>query len=357
MVVLLAHAGEFIAPGRGLQFGPAKNGDPWTDVAVTCRVYRKNKILMSFLGVESLAVRKECHFVRRVIELAVLFLCLIVCLSPAYSQGQCTMQNIVGNYAFGFTGASTIVKDAAPDTLHWDALYAPIAGVGLYTIKPTGKADGFYWLVAGAWNFGLTPVPFHATVDLRADCTGSLTADFFGSPMVERFVILGNGREMRSVATLTASPTGNWLTTANRITGSCGQNKVHGDYLMECKNIFELPVDPNHPLDPHIFGGAIHIRMLISPGGDYTAKVYGKVGPDSTPFDAFGHITVNSDCTAEGTLATSFLPTVSHGRGVFFNEGKQAFWMPLVNTLTNNGVTNTFPQPYGSCLVTQVDNK
>ena len=111
----------------------------------------------------------------------------------------------------------------------------------MFTITPDGIADGHYWLVAGAWNLGLTPVPWHATVTLDADCTGQFESDFGGSPLVEQFVVLGNGREIRAVATTTAVPTGNWLTTAHRIGGSCGQHKVRGDYLFECKNLFPFP--------------------------------------------------------------------------------------------------------------------
>jgi len=279
----------------------------------------------------------------------VLLLCLSVCPAMAYGQGQCTMHNISGTYAFAFTGASTIIAGVASDTFHWDALYGPIAGAGVFTINPTGTADGQYWGVAGAWNFGLDPIPYHATVLLNDDCTGSFDSSFGESLLREKFVILGNGREIRSVATQTAVPTGNWLTTAHRIGGSCGQYKVHGDYLFQCKNLYELPIDP-----PNIFGGAVHIRMKISPGGDYTAVVYGKVAADNTEFPAFGHITVNDDCTAEGTLATPFLPVVSMAKGVFFDEGRQGYWIPLVNTLPDG---STVPQPYGYCQITKIDNR
>jgi hypothetical protein len=283
---------------------------------------------------------------------------LLLCLWPAtsYGQGNCTLQNIVGTYALTSTGASTIVAGTAPDTFHWEALYGPIALVGVINIKRDGTADGKYWLVAGAWNLGLDAVPWQADVTLNSDCTGEFVSSYEGSTLIERFVVLGNGREIRSVATQTAVPTGNWLSTAHRIDGSprsahrgpCGQHKVHGDYLFECKNIFAFP-----PPNPS-FAGAIHIRMLIAPSGDYTATVYGKVGPDSTPFPAFGHLTVHDDCTAEGTLESTFLPTVSHARGVFFNEGKQGYWLPLANELPDG---STVPQPYAYCVITKVENK
>ncbi len=278
-------------------------------------------------------------------------LCLVLSLPALYGQGNCTLTNIVGTYAFSFTGASAMITGPASDAFHWDALYAPIAGVGIYTIKPNGTATGKYWLVAGVINLGLNPVPWDAVITLNSDCTGTMQSSFNGAVLKEQFVVIGNGREIHAVATQTAMPTGNWHTRAYRINGSCSQNKVRGNYLFECKNLFPLPVPP--ACSRHL-RGAIHIRMNIAAGGDYTASVYGKVGPDNTPFDAFGNIKVHDDCTAEGTLATAFLPTISHAKGVFFNEGKQGFWLPLVMELPDKSTVN---QPYGYCTITQIDNK
>jgi len=286
---------------------------------------------------------------KNALRLAALLLCLSLVPAVAHSQGRCTMQNIVGKYALTFTGASAIVMGTALDTFHWEALYGPIAGVGVIDIHADGTGTGEYWGVAGAWNFGFTPVPWDATIVLNDDCTGSFLFEFGGSTLIEKFVVLGNGREIRSVATQTAIPTGNWLSTAYRINGSCGQNKIHGEYLFQCKNLYQLPVDP-----PNIFGGAIHIRMLIEPGGDWAGNVYGKVADSNAEFPAYGHIAWNEDCTAEGTLETPFMPgVVSQAKGVFFDEGKRGYWMPLLNTMGDV----TMPQPYGYCEITKIENK
>ena len=55
----------------------------------------------------------------------VLLLCLVVSLSAAYGQGNCTIKTIVESYAFNFAGSSTIVTGKDVDGVHWDALYAP----------------------------------------------------------------------------------------------------------------------------------------------------------------------------------------------------------------------------------------
>jgi len=285
-------------------------------------------------------------------ELCVFLLCLVLSVSAVYGQGNCKLNNLAGDYAFAFTGASTIIAPPAADPLHWNALYAPIAGLGIYSINPDGTAPGKYWLVAGAMNFGLTPIPWDAKITLNPNCSGTWEAPFGQSLLKEQFVVLGNGREIRSVATQTAASTGNWHSTSYRIGGSCGQKKVRGDYLFECKNLYPLPVPSAD--SPTIFGGAIHILMKIAANGDYTASVYGKVGPDNTPFDASGHVTVNDDCTAEGTMKSPFLPAVSHAKGVFFNEGKQGFWLPLIGVFPDGTTIN---QPYGFCTITQVENK
>jgi hypothetical protein len=256
------------------------------------------------------------------------------------------MQNIAGSYAFTSSGASAMIAGTALDNFHWIALYGPIASVGVFAFKPNGTLEGHYWIVTGAANFGLTAFDLHGTFTVSDDCTGSLEYNFQGAPIKERFVVLSNGREIRSVATQTSMPTGNWLRVGKRIDGPCGQHKIHGEYLFECRSLLQLSVNP-----PEIFGAVTHLRMSLSRGGDYTANGYGKIGTNSIELSAFGHIKVHDDCTAEGTLAAPVLPNVFHARGVFFDEGKQGYWLPLVSTFPDG---TTFPQPYELCQITQI---
>jgi hypothetical protein len=286
-------------------------------------------------------------FLKRVLTFTALILCLSVCHRTVYGQGRCTMQNIAGSYAFASTGASAIVAGAASDNFHWNALYGPIASVGVFALAPNGTINGRYWMVAGAMNFGLTALEFHGTVRLSDNCSGTFEYDLQGAPIKERFTVLGNGREIRAVATQTPVSTGNWLTTAVRTGGACGQQNVHGEYLFECRSLLQLPVSP-----PNIFGAATHLRMSISRGGGYTAAGYGKIGADAIELPAFGRITVHEDCTAEGTLESPALPVVFHARGVFFDEGKRGYWLPLVSKLPDGA---TFPQPYEFCQITQAE--
>lgn len=282
---------------------------------------------------------------RRTLRLVAL--CLLLCPAWSDAQGTCTIRNLVGSYAVSTTGTSAIVPGPAADGFHWNALYAPIAGTGVFTITPEGYADGYFWMVSGQLNFGLTPLPMHSKVTVNPDCTGEFEGTFGESTIREAFVVIGNGRELRAVATQTAMPTGTWLTRAVRLTGACHHKKIRGDYLLECRNLFPLP--------PHgIFAGSIQIRMTIDGTGDYTGRVYGKVGPLGDPFDVYGHIDINSDCSAAGTLASAALPAVSQGRGVFYDNGKRGFWVPLVG-LPPDG--EAVPQPYGYCEFTRVEHR
>ncbi|MDT8066899.1 MAG: hypothetical protein ROO76_01910 [Terriglobia bacterium] len=290
--------------------------------------------------------------------LAVLFLCLSLCVSAAYGQGVCTMQNLAGTYAFKSIGSSTIAGPG--DGFHWKASYAPIAFVGWFTINPDGSGEGSSWGIAGAVNFGLAPFPFYPTFTLNDNCTGTMEYAFGESILKEKFVVLDNGREIRGVVMQTAIATGTWFTTARRITSSCGQNKVHGLYLFECSDL--LPLSVVSPPPDNIFAGAFQIQMLISPGGDYSGRMVGKVGPitsDAFPtdppglgFPVSGKITVHNDCTAEGTLISPAEPSINMARGVFFDEGRQGYWLPLDN-LFPDGTTS--PTVYGYCSITLMD--
>lgn len=284
-------------------------------------------------------------------SLGVLLLCLVVSFSAAYGQGNCSINTIVGTYAFNFTGSSAIVNGAAPDGFHWNALYAPIGGVGIFTVqrsfpRPGGTADGSYWIVAGAMDLGhspLEPTPFHATISVNRDCTGVMNYSYGPYAMSEQMVILDNGDEIRSIAAQTAVATSTWITTSRRIGGACTQNKVVGSYLFSCKSLFL--VDPTH-----IFAGASLIELNLAGDGKSTGTFTGKFGPQIVPpFPVSGVFKVNADCTAEGTLDFGIGQNIA--KGVFFNEGKEGYWLPLVN---NPGA---IPQPYGYCDIKQIANR
>lgn len=274
----------------------------------------------------------------------------LLAFAPLVQAGdECSISTITGTYAFNFTGASTIVAGVAEDTLHWNALHGPIAGVGVWTVKPDGSADGYYWIIAGAWNFGLDPIPIHATIEVHSDCTGVMEYQFGDITLSERLVILADGREMRSVVTQTGVPTATWITTARRINGTCGQEKVKGEYLLSCKGLGELPIEP-----PNIFSGAALIRIQVAKNGDFTGMWYGKQGPIPGESPVTGNLTVYDDCTAEGPLAVEAMPGITNiAKAVFFDQGKNGYLLPLVNLGPDPG--QIAPQPFAYCDVTLIE--
>jgi hypothetical protein len=284
---------------------------------------------------------------------SVLFLCLALGASAAYGQGNCSIQTILGTYAFNFTGSSTILTGVAPDKqdpLHWTALHAPIAGVGIFTVKSLfprtgGTADGSYWLLAGRLDLGhdpLQPTPLHATITVNPDCSGTMDYTFGPYPVSEQFLILDKGNEIRSVAVKTAVETSTWLTTARRLGGACSQATIAGSsYIFACR--------PLTTLDPTTtFASAILIRGgTVAPNGSWSGTFTIKIGPVVVPDAPFtGTLKVNSDCTAEGSMVVPGVGT-SLARGVFFNDGKEGYWLPMAGT----------GQPWNYCEIKQIGNR
>ena len=282
---------------------------------------------------------------KRTCSFGVLLLCLVVSFSTAHGQGNCTIKTIVGTYAFNSTGASTIITAPPVDGFHWNALHAPLAGAGVYTVKPDGTASGKYWFIAGGMYIGppLNPIPLNATFTINPDCTGLMEYSFGPYPMSEQVLVMDNGNEIRSVAAQTAVPTSTWISVSRRVGGACNQNKIAGTYVFSCKSLFIA--DPTNTV-----AGTSLIRMNIARDGSATGLFMGKFGPQVVPpFPVTGMFKLNPDCTAEGTMDYGIGQSVA--RGVFFNEGREGYWLPLVN---NPGAVK---QPYGYCDIKQIANR
>jgi hypothetical protein len=288
----------------------------------------------------------------RKFSFGLLFLCLVLGVSAVYGQGNCTIQTIAGTHAFNFNGSSTIITGAAPnpqDQLHWTALYAPISGAGVFTVKPSfphggGTADGSYWMIAGRMDLGhdpLQPTPFHATISVNPDCSGMMDYSFGPYALSEQLLILDNGNEIRSIAVKTAVETSTWLTTARRVGGACNQAKIAGSsYVFACRSLTML--DPTTTM-----GAATLIRMNVARDGSTSGTFTIKIGPVVVPDSPFtGALKLNDDCTAEGSMVVPGIGT-SLARGVFFNEGKEGYWIPLSGT----------GQPWDYCEIKQIANR
>lgn len=275
--------------------------------------------------------------------LVVVMLSLALLPAAARAQGRCTMQTLAGTYAFHGGGTSTVALAPAPSPFlfHWSAVTAPVDIVGQFTLKPDGTAEGFYWLLLGSLNswtlLGLDPIPWHAIVtDLKPDCTGVVEYPVAipglpPSTIVERFFVMDNGRQWLSVTAETGVPTDVWHTEVHRLTnalrppGWCGPQAFQGVYLARCRGL-ESPSDTLP-----FFSGASIFRNTMLRDGTYEGMVYTKTGPSYMELPVYGAHAVGADCTLTMTLRLPAMPGLENvGRGVVFNEGKEAFFLPLV---------------------------
>jgi len=289
----------------------------------------------------------------RIAKFGLLVLFLLVFVPAVLSQGTCTMETASGTYAFVVQGASTAILNpsALPWLLHWDAKYAPLALVGMITLQKDGTGQGFWWQINGTANGGLTPVQFTLTTpESNPDCTGIFEYSFTFAGQAhtntEWYVLLDNGRELRSVSQSGGLPTGTWHTIAHRVSNGAapvttfGQKNMQGDYLLSVDSL--LPIDPQPPL---AFGQAALMRVHISASGDFTGTWHGKIGPVLAISDVSGHFTVNPDGTLEASLNVAAAPGVtSIARGVLFDEGKRGYLIPLTNLVEG---APSIPQIYG----------
>jgi len=285
----------------------------------------------------------------------------------AFGQGNCSMQTIAGVSAFQVSGSLTVTTAALPGTPAWSATYAPIALAGTLTFSPSGKVEGSYWGFIGSSSTGLNPLTLHGQIlELKPDCTGLVrytTPGLVGGVPVtftERFVVLDNGREVHSIKTSTDNPQLNlavWHTNSRRIRhsetalGSCGQQMLQGIYVARCTGL-ENPGSGGLPL----FASSSIFRVAISHSGSYAGQLYMSVAGTSFESPASGVFTVKSDCTIEGTLQTPLFPGVTNvARGVIFDEGREGFFLPLVNNGPAPGQVT--PNKFATCDLTRADRE
>ena len=273
------------------------------------------------------------------VTLAILLVCLWVAVPSAYAHERCSLQTFTGTYAFYERGSSLILDPSQqPFPLHWAGAVATFVNVGEITFS-RGVGDGFYWILLGALNGGLDPIPVQATItEMNPDCTGKFTyvANLPGglsATIEERFILFDNGREYRSVPTTIVNGVSTlaWIGTGQRISRSrnkpqfCGPHTARGTYLTSVENIIDL--DPTTA-----FADSVLLREDISMTGDYTGTLYEKLGPlPPIELPVWGTTTVNPDCSFSTDLNVEGIPSPIVIKGVFFNEGKEYYGLAIID--------------------------
>jgi hypothetical protein len=267
------------------------------------------------------------------VRIAVLLICLCLAIPAAHAQGPCTLQTITGTYAFSARGSSAILDPSSePYPYHWAGALAPFAAIGEVTMGPDGHGAGYYWIRIGSFNTLPDATPVQMTItEINEDCSGKWQFGFnlLGTPYTieERFIMFDNGREFRSIPTVTGVPTMTWVAEGHRIRkpgespDTCGPQTANGSYLMAADNLVRMGSNP-------IFSDAVLLRVGISMTGDATGTLYEKMGPTGNiQLPVWGTFNVNPDCSFASTLNAIVLdkPTSIPIRGVFFDGGKKFY--------------------------------
>ncbi len=288
-----------------------------------------------------------------VFAVASLLVCLGLAAPGANAQASCRTSTFSGTYAFYDEGSSAVFSSAAVPSapFHWAGLYAPFATVGEVTIKADGTGHGFYWMRIGSFNGGSNTFELNLTVtEMNADCTGKYTyqVNLPGATepttIVERFVLLNNGREFRSVPISIENGIDylTWIGEGRRISepgmpvNTCGPQTALGSYVATVQNFVQF--SPDVP----IFSDVVLLRFNVSRTGAYTGTLYEKLGPTGNlEFPISGTVSVSPDCSYAMNIDLTIqgTPVTIDTRGVFFSQGQG-----LYGLATSPGVAFSFAQ-------------
>ena len=270
----------------------------------------------------------------RRLKIVIVLICMCLAIPAIYAQAPCTLQTLAGTYALSEKGSSAILDpSSAPYPFHWAGALAPFVAIGEITYGDNGIGNGFFWIRLGSFNGGLEPIPVEGTItELNQDCTGKwqFPITLLGTTYTieERFIAFDNGREIRSIPIVSGgAPTNTWIGAAHRISkpgesiNTCGPQTANGSYLIAVENLVRF--GPTNP----IFSDALLLRLDISMNGDYTGKLYEKMGPTGNiVLPVSGRMDVNPDCSYATDLMIDFgngVIAASPTRGVFFDHGKK----------------------------------
>lgn len=255
--------------------------------------------------------------------------------SVASAEAPCSINTVRATYAFELKGQSFpggLSPMVGPGGIPMlQGVVLPVYIAGTFTVAADGHASGSYWGLVGAVPVGANqPEPWSATLTIHPDCTGELEyLNAFGGTNVEKLVVLGNGREIRTIALEGATLP--WQTTAVRISRTdgqvpmCGPATFRGSYVMRCEGFEGSPgTQPSHNAVSGMF------RLDIAADGTLTGRHYGVDHP-LEGYETSGTVTVNPDCTVTTIQQTDAVPGATIlAKGVLYDNGNEMYGGPLV---------------------------
>jgi hypothetical protein len=276
---------------------------------------------------------------RRAWALLALLLLLPSWAPSARAHEGCSIHSIAGTWGFGAYGRSVIADPTLdPASMHFMGLYLPGAFAGRVKILPNGTFNGYYWLNIGGGLFAsATAIPFAGPVKVNGDCTGEWSYPVSLSPsdppvtVVERFAILDEGREIRSISWTTGIPTFTWTLVAKRIPRACTPRRVSGSYAMQCHGHAIIPGLPAPLPDTALLSTAALLRFEVDRHGVVAGRFMEKIGPFPLDTEFSGSFDVAPDCSV---LAEFTLPGLGQAEavGILVEDASRGYGLPLLLT-------------------------
>ena len=259
----------------------------------------------------------------------------------ARAQGNCTMDQLAGTYAFESHGSITFSLEPVPN-IEWLMVTRPLIMLSLITIAPDGAMNGPAWVILGrVLTAGLVSSPLVGQLVELDGPTCTAVLEWRGNPTPgkppalhrERVVFVDNGREFRSMLKYSPSGTMAWIGRGHRITsdepgGSCGPHQLAGEVLLQCESV---------GIEGRAVTATSLARLVVDHDGAFTGTIDSK-DPVFAELTVAGAFDVQPDCSVGVTLEALELPGVVHrGMGVIFDAGKGGYFIHPLETTRPDG--------------------
>src|SRR3974390_1368786 len=258
-------------------------------------------------------------------------LCVCVAIPAAYAQEKCNLQMISGTYVGYERGYSLAVVPDPPKKYFpfFTGAMAPFANISHVTFTSDGMGKGYFWMYLGSVGATTKPIPVQVTVtEMNPDCSGKFVyvAGPNGATIEERFILLEDGREIRSLPTSISNgvPGLAWTGAFHRISEgsapvtSCGAQTGKGRWLTTCENILWWSGDT-------AWADTLFLREDVSDTGEFTGTLYERLGDyGDITHPIWGKIAIKPDCAYTEYLNIKDIGSAL-AKGIYFDEGKQSY--------------------------------